>query len=163
QIDRVVRPHMDAVRPRILALSPGAQEIAVAVEHHHRMLSAAKGIDIVVLVDADRGDLLERPAVRQFRPVLDDAVLVVAASADRRQGLIALAVRANGRGCRSLPPSFHNRHARESGHPGASGGSGPWIPALRCAPAGMTAGLYHTNGQWRFPSARSRRWLRAGR
>src|SRR5205085_3552331 len=82
QIDRIVRPHMDAVRARILAFAPGPQEVSVAVEHHDRVLAATEGIDIVLGVDADRGDLLERPAVRQLRPVLDDAVLEVTGAYD---------------------------------------------------------------------------------
>ncbi len=69
---------MDPVGARVLPLAPGAQEFAGAVEHHHRMLAAPESIDVVVFVDADRGDLLERPAVGQLRPVLDDAVPVFA-------------------------------------------------------------------------------------
>src|SRR5205085_3629764 len=82
QIDRIVRPHMDAVRALILAFAPGPQEVSVAVEHRDRVLAATESIDIVLGVDADRGDLLERPAVRQLRPVLDDAVLEVAGAND---------------------------------------------------------------------------------
>ena len=59
QIDRIVRSHMDAVRPRVLTFTPGAQEFAVAIEHHDRVLAAAEGIDIVLIVNANRGDLFE--------------------------------------------------------------------------------------------------------
>ena len=55
----VIGRHMDAVRPRILALAPGAQEIALAVEHHDRVLASVENIDIVLGVDADRPDLFE--------------------------------------------------------------------------------------------------------
>ena len=64
------------------ALAPGAQEIAVAVEHHHRVLAAIEDVDLVLAVDADRGDVLERPAVGQLRPVLDHAVAILAISDD---------------------------------------------------------------------------------
>jgi hypothetical protein len=50
---------MDAVRPRVLALAPGAQEIALAVEHHDRVLAPIEGIDIIFVVDSDRSDFLE--------------------------------------------------------------------------------------------------------
>ena len=85
QVDRVVGAHMDAVGARILAFAPGAQKISLAVEHHHRVLAAPEGVDIVVLVDADRGHFLERPFVWQFRPILDDPVFVVAVANDDRQ------------------------------------------------------------------------------
>jgi hypothetical protein len=64
---------------RILPLAPGAQKIAVAVENHHRVLAAIEDIDIVVPVDADAADLLERPAIGQFRPIGIDTVFEFAA------------------------------------------------------------------------------------
>ena len=54
QPDRVVRRHVDAVRPHEDALAPRPQEIAVAIEHAHRVLAAIEGVDVVVLVDPDR-------------------------------------------------------------------------------------------------------------
>src|SRR5580704_7574776 len=87
QIDRIVRPHMNAVRPRILALAPGAQKIALAIEHHDRMFAAIENVDVVPGVDADCPDLLERPAFRQLRPILDDTVFEIAgANNDRHAG-----------------------------------------------------------------------------
>ena len=80
QPDRAVRGHEHAVRARENPLAPGTQEIAVAVEHDHRMLAAIEHVDIVVAVDADRADFLERPAGWQLRPVLDRLVGVVAAA-----------------------------------------------------------------------------------
>src|SRR5712672_3608358 len=88
QIDRIVRPHMNAVRPRILALAPRAQEVALAIEYHDRVFPAVENIDVVVGADPDRPDLLEGPSVRQLRPILDDAVLEIAgANNDRHAGL----------------------------------------------------------------------------
>jgi hypothetical protein len=88
QIDRIVRPHMNAVSPRIMALTPGAQKIALAIEHQDRVFAAVEDVDIVLGVDPDRPDLLERPTVRQLRPILDDAVLEIAgANNDRHAGL----------------------------------------------------------------------------
>src|SRR6266513_566157 len=81
---RIVRCYVDAVRTRVLALTPRSQEVAFAVEHHHRMVSAIEDIDIVVAVDPDPADLLERPAIRQLRPVGIDLISIVAASHDHR-------------------------------------------------------------------------------
>ncbi len=81
---RVVRGHMDAVRPRVLALTPRAQEVALAVEHHHRVVAAIEDIDIIVAVDPDPADLLERPAIGQLRPVGIDLISIFAASDDHR-------------------------------------------------------------------------------
>src|SRR5207248_11522401 len=84
QIDRLVRAHMDAMRARVLPLAPGAQEIAVAVEDHHGMVAAIEDVDIVLRVDPDCADFLERPPRRQFRPVLADAAFEIAALDDDR-------------------------------------------------------------------------------
>jgi hypothetical protein len=54
---------MDAVRPRILALTPRAEEIALTIEDHHRVFAAIEHVDIVAAVNTDAADLLERPAV----------------------------------------------------------------------------------------------------
>jgi hypothetical protein len=92
QVNRFVRSHMDAMRPRILALTPGAQKITLAIEHHDRVFAAVEHIDIVLGVDPDRPDLLERPAVRQFRPILDDAVLEIAGAHDDRHARFSAAM-----------------------------------------------------------------------
>src|SRR5215469_1205332 len=84
QKHRVVRRHVYAVGSGILALAPGAQKIAVAIEDHHRMLAAVEGVDAIVAVDTDGGDLFERPAVGQFRPLGVDPVSELAASDDHR-------------------------------------------------------------------------------
>src|SRR5580700_4356866 len=87
QVDRLVPADMDAVRAGILSLAPGAQEITLAIEHHHRMVAAIEDVDIVLRIDANRADFLEGPAVRQFRPVLDDAVFEVAGADNDRHAL----------------------------------------------------------------------------
>jgi hypothetical protein len=53
QEHRVVRRYVDAVRSRILTLTPRPQEIAFPVEHDHRVLAAIEDIDIVFGVDTD--------------------------------------------------------------------------------------------------------------
>src|SRR5437016_4840664 len=78
---------MHPMGTRILALAPRAQELAVAVEHHHRVLAAVEHVDVVPGVDADRADFLERPALGEPRPVLDDAVPVFAAPDNDRHAL----------------------------------------------------------------------------
>jgi hypothetical protein len=85
QEHRVVRRDVDAVGARISTLAPGVPEIAGAVEDDHRVLAAVEHIDVVVAVDADPADLLEGPAVGQFRPVGIDPVFELAASDDHRR------------------------------------------------------------------------------
>jgi hypothetical protein len=76
QVNRVVPAHVDAVRlhagPAKYALAPGPQEIAFGIEHRNRMLAAIKGIDPVLTVDPDRGDIAEHDLVGQLRPILVD-------------------------------------------------------------------------------------------
>src|SRR5207302_3105867 len=76
----IVWGYVDAVRPRVLPLAPRAQEVALAVEDHHRMHAAIKHIDVVVVVDADPANLLERPPVGQLGPVVIDPISIVPAS-----------------------------------------------------------------------------------
>ena len=59
-------------------------EIAVAVEHHHRMVAAIEDVDAVLAVDRDRGDVGQAPAVRQLRPVLHHAVAMLARAENGR-------------------------------------------------------------------------------
>ena len=96
QEHRVVGRHMDAVRSRVLALAPGAQEVAFAVEDHHRMVAAIEDIDIVFAVDTDPADFLERPALGKFRPIGNNPVSVVSVSDDHRN--------IPSRDCFGLPP-----------------------------------------------------------
>jgi hypothetical protein len=83
--DRAVRRHEHAMRTQEHTLAPGAQQVAAAVEHAHRMFAAVEGIDVVVLVDADRGDVgVEFHAGRQLRPVVLHLVAIsVGAEHDR--------------------------------------------------------------------------------
>ena len=88
QPDRVVGRHVDAVRAVEHPLAPGAQEVAVAVEHDHRVLAAVEDVDVVLLVDPDRGDVgVELPPRRQLRPVVDDLVAVGARAQYDRHGV----------------------------------------------------------------------------
>ena len=80
QPDRVVGRHEHAMGARIDALTPGPQEVSVAVEHDHRVLAAVEDIDVVVAVHADAADFLERPAGGQFCPVLHRFIGVFAAA-----------------------------------------------------------------------------------
>src|SRR5262252_2240053 len=82
QEERIVGCHMDTVRPWILPLAPGAQKIALPIEHHHRVLAAVEHVDAILAVDPDGGDLLERPPVGQFCPGGVDAVFELVASHD---------------------------------------------------------------------------------
>ena len=68
-IQRLVRADMQPVRPVEQVFAPGIQQVAVAVEHDHRVLAAIEDIDPVLRVDRHRRDILEGPAGRQFRPV----------------------------------------------------------------------------------------------
>src|SRR5215469_2928591 len=84
---------MDAVRPRILALTPRAEKIALAIEDNHRMLAAIEHIDIVVSIDPDPANLLERPALWQFRPFSNDAVPELATSDNHRTPPVRASIR----------------------------------------------------------------------
>ena len=79
-IERVVAVDVQAVRAVEHALAPGAQEIALAVEHHHGVLAAVEDVDLVLAVDGDGGDVLEGPAVGQLGPVLHHAIAMLAAA-----------------------------------------------------------------------------------
>src|SRR5690606_20018827 len=68
----------DAVSVGEHPLAPRPQEVALAVEDHHRMFRAVEDVDVVVPVDPHRRDVAEGPALGQRAPVLDDAVPVVA-------------------------------------------------------------------------------------
>ena len=78
QPEGFIRRNEHTVRRGKQTLTPGAQEIAVAVEHDHRVFAAVEDIDIVPGIDTDSADLLERPAGRQLGPVFDRFVGVVA-------------------------------------------------------------------------------------
>src|SRR5690348_16511582 len=66
------------------AFAKTGDEIALAVEHHHRMFAAVEDVDAVLAVDCDGGNIGELPAVRQLAPVFDDAVAMLARAQDGR-------------------------------------------------------------------------------
>ena len=81
-IEIVVGIDVQAVGAREQAFAPTLDEIAVAVEHDHRVFAAIEDVDAVLAVDADRGDVGELPAVRQFCPVLHHAIAMLAGAED---------------------------------------------------------------------------------
>src|SRR5437879_2379605 len=82
QVDGVVRSHVNSVGALEHAISPRAQVVPVAVEHHHRMIATMERVDAIVAVDTDRRNVAELPRFRPFDPILEDAILVVAAAED---------------------------------------------------------------------------------
>ena len=84
EVERLVRADMDAVGARIFSLTPGPQEIALAVEDDHRVLAAVEHIDLVLAVDRYGRDIAKLPSVGQLRPVLDDPITVLAAAQNCR-------------------------------------------------------------------------------
>src|ERR1700722_4828738 len=101
-VERVVAVDVDAVGAAEQAFAPRAQELAVAVEHHHGMLAAVEDIDMVFAVDGDRRHVAELPAVGQLRPVLDHAITMFAASKDYRHCSLLFAGSAPFRGASLL-------------------------------------------------------------
>src|SRR5262249_23838097 len=63
-----------------------SQELALAIEDHHRVLAAIEDVDAVLAVDRDGTDVLELPAVGQLRPVLDHPIAMLAAAQYFRHG-----------------------------------------------------------------------------
>ena len=77
-VEVVVRIDVQAVRALEDALAPGAQEVALPIEHHHGVLAAIEDVDLVLAVDGDGADVHELPAVGQLGPVLDHAIAMLA-------------------------------------------------------------------------------------
>ena len=77
-VEIVVGVDVQAVRAVEQPFAPAFDEIAIAVEHHHRVLAAIEDVDAVLAVDGDRGDVREIPAVGQLRPVLHHAIAMLA-------------------------------------------------------------------------------------
>src|SRR5262249_8032568 len=80
----VVTVDMDAVGAAEQAFAPRAQEVPVALEHDHRMLTAVEDVHAVLAVDGNGCDITKFPAVRQLGPVLDHAITMLATSEDYR-------------------------------------------------------------------------------
>src|SRR6185295_14076047 len=84
QVEHIVLVDVETVRALEYALTPGAQEVAVAIEHDDRVLAAIEDVDLILAVNADGGNVLEAPAVGQFGPVLHHAIAMLAAAQDHR-------------------------------------------------------------------------------
>ena len=83
-VEIVVRIDVQAVRALEDALAPGAQEVALAVEHHHGVLAAIEHVDLVLAVDGDSADIHELPLVRKLGPVLDYPIAMLATAQHSR-------------------------------------------------------------------------------
>src|SRR5215471_8216482 len=71
-----IGPNFDAVSALEGPALPRAQEIAVAIEDQHRVLSARMDIDIVVRICCERTDSAKFHSVGDLCPVLNYLVLV---------------------------------------------------------------------------------------
>src|SRR6516164_6901209 len=89
-IECVVGVDVEPVRAAKHTLPPGAQEVSLAIEHHHRMFPAVENVNLVLAVDPDGGDVLERPPVGQFRPVLHHPIAMLAAAQNYRHCVLPL-------------------------------------------------------------------------
>src|SRR6185437_1347062 len=85
--DRLVRPHVDAVRAMEQPLAPRGEEIALAIEDDHRVGAAIEDVDAVAMIDGDPRDLLQRPAVGQPAPALRDAIEEATGPERHRHGM----------------------------------------------------------------------------
>src|SRR5262249_29222679 len=74
---RGIGPHGNTMGARKHPFTPGAQEMPLAVENHHRMRSTVKGIDIVLCINPNCGDFPKRPALRELRPGFYDFVSIM--------------------------------------------------------------------------------------
>ena len=79
-VERLVGTDVQAMRAMKHTLAPGPQELAVAIEHHHRVLATVEDVDTVLAVHRHCGDIRERPAFGNVGPVFDDIVLEDAAA-----------------------------------------------------------------------------------
>ena len=83
-IEIVVGIDVQTMRAVEQAFAPAGDEIALAVEHHHRMVAAVEDVDAVLAVDRDGSGVGQAPAVRQFCPVLHHAVTMLARAENSR-------------------------------------------------------------------------------
>ncbi len=87
----LVGRHVDAVGAMKDTFAPGAQEVAVAIQHDHRVLAPIECVDAILLVDPDRGDVgVELLPRRQLRPAVDDLVPIGARAQDDRHFVFLL-------------------------------------------------------------------------
>src|ERR1700730_7316551 len=101
QPDRVVRTHMNAMRPVKDPFAPCPQQIAFGIEDGDRMLAAIEGIDPILPVDADRCAVAQGDFVRHLRPILVDLEGVLAASEPNRHASSPLC-------CAMWPSGYHS-------------------------------------------------------
>src|SRR5947208_3359053 len=93
QVDRLIGSHGRAVSALECALSPRAEEVAVAIEDDDRVLSARKGIDLIFLVQGHRRHFPKRPAVRKLAPAFDNFIAIIpTAYRDAHDNLLALSL-----------------------------------------------------------------------
>src|SRR3954452_25594150 len=83
-IEIIFAVDVQAVRPAEQAFAPAFYEIALAVEHDHRMGASIEDVDAILAVDGYRGHVCEIPALGQFRPVLYDAIAMLARAENDR-------------------------------------------------------------------------------
>jgi len=69
QVNAIILPHMDAVRPHKFALAPGPEKLAIAIECRERMFAAREHINLIAAIDPDGSDIAELPAIRQRSPI----------------------------------------------------------------------------------------------
>jgi len=97
-------------------LSPGTQELAIAIEDDHRVRPAGEDIDVVLAVHGDGGRFAESDAGRQFAPLFQHAITVLAFSEDDRLSRPGGGRTEQGARAREHPRAQHPRtcgHAAE--------------------------------------------------
>ena len=77
-VEIVVGVDVQAVRTREQPLAPALEEVALAVEHHHRVLATIEHVDVVLAVDRDRADVGQVPALGELSPVLHHPIAMFA-------------------------------------------------------------------------------------
>jgi hypothetical protein len=92
-VERLVGRDVQAVRLGEDPFAPRPQEIAFAVEDHHRMPAATEHVHVVVAVDGDRRDVREFPPLRQAAPAFLHPVDEFARPDDDRRRRRLLSVR----------------------------------------------------------------------
>ncbi len=123
-IEIVLGVDVQSMRAIEQAFAPARDEIALAVEYHHRVGAAVEDIDAVLAVDRDRGDVCEIPSLRQLRPILHHAVAVFARAENGRH---VCSPHDGHSGMRQLAQA-RNPYSR----------SWLWIPGSRFARPGIT-------------------------
>src|SRR5436305_1393464 len=93
-VEVIVGVDMEPVRAVEEALAPARDEVAVAVEDHHRMGAAVEHIDAIAAVNGNGGDIAEIPAVWQLGPILNHAIAMLARAQNDRHGMLLVDVAA---------------------------------------------------------------------